>query len=81
MVTSSGSPKNYTEASISKIYVKENYRDQGITARLIKEVKYWRINNGVKYFKLNVLEGNTAAFNLYKKLVFNDFSRVLRTKL
>ena len=81
IITSSDSPEIYTEASISGIYVKENYRRQGIATKLINEAKKWCINKGVSYLKLNVLEGNRIALNLYKKLGFNDFSRVLRNKL
>ena len=81
IITSSDSPEIYTEASISGIYIKENYRRQGIATKLINEAKKWCINKGVSYLKLNVLEGNRTALNLYKKLGFNDFSRVLRNKL
>ena len=81
IITSSDSPEIYTEASISGIYVKENFRKQGIGTKLINEAKKWCINKGVSYLKLNVLEGNRIALNLYKKLGFNDFSRVLRNKL
>ena len=81
IITTSDSPEIYTEASISGIYVKENYRRQGIATKLINEAKKWCINKGVSYLKLNVLEGNRTALNLYKKLGFNDFSRVLRNKL
>ena len=81
IITSSDSPEIYTEASISGIYVKENFRRQGIATKLINEAKKWCINKGVSYLKLNVLEGNSTALNLYKKLGFNDFSRILRNKL
>ena len=81
ILTSNDSPEIYYEASISGIYVKESFRKQGIATKLINEAKNWCINKGVTYLKLNVLEGNIAALNLYKKLGFNDFSRILRTKL
>ena len=81
IITTSDSSDISTEASISGIYVKENYRRQGIGTKLINEAKKWCINKGVTYLKLNVLEGNRIALNLYKKLGFNDFSRVLRNKL
>lgn len=81
IITTSDSSDIYTEASISGIYVKDNFRKQGIGTKLINEAKKWCINKGVTYLKLNVLEGNIAALNLYKKLGFNDFSRVLRNKL
>jgi len=81
ILTSNDSPEIYYEASISGIYVKESFRKQGIGTKLINEAKKWCINKGVTYLKLNVLEGNIAALNLYKKLGFNDFSRILRNKL
>ena len=81
IITSSDSPEIYNEASISGIYVKESFRRQGIATKLINEAKKWCINKGVSYLKLNVLEGNSTALNLYKKLGFNDFSRILRNKL
>ena len=81
ILTSNDSPEIYYEASISGIYVKESFRKQGIATKLINEAKKWCINKGVTYLKLNVLEGNIAALNLYKKLGFNDFSRILRNKL
>ena len=81
IITTSDSSDISTEASISGIYVKENFRKQGIGTKLINEAKKWCINKGVSYLKLNVLEGNRIALNLYKKLGFNDFSRVLRNKL
>ena len=81
IITSSDSPEIYTEASISGTYVKENFRRQGIATKLINEAKKWCVNKGVSYLKLNVLEGNSTALNLYKKLGFNDFSRILRVKL
>lgn len=81
IITTSDSSDIYTEASISGIYVKENFRKQGIGTKLINEAKKWCINKGVTYLKLNVLEGNSTALNLYKKLGFNDFSRILRNEL
>ena len=81
ILTSNDSPEIYYEASISGIYVKESFRKQGIATKLINEAKKWCINKGVTYLKLNVLECNIAALNLYKKLGFNDFSRILRNKL
>ena len=81
IITSDDSPEIYTEASISGIYIKENFRRQGIATKLINEAKKWCISKGVIYFKLNVLEGNNPALNLYRKLGFTDFSRVLRMKL
>ena len=81
IITTSDSSDIYIEASISGIYVKESFRKQGIATKLINEAKNWCINKGVSYIKLNVLEGNFAALNLYKKLGFNDFSRILRNKL
>ena len=81
IITTSDSSDISTEASISGIYVKENFRKQGIGTKLINEARKWCINKGVTYLKLNVLEGNSTALNLYKKLGFNDFSRVLRNKL
>ena len=81
IITTSDSSDIYIAASISGIYVKESFRKQGIATKLINEAKKWCINKGVSYLKLNVLEGNRIALNLYKKLGFNDFSRVLRNKL
>lgn len=81
IITTSDSSDIYTEASISGIYVKEKFRKQGIGTKLINEAKKWCINKGVTYLKLNVLEGNSTALNLYKKLGFNDFSRILRNEL
>lgn len=74
-------PMKNKEALIDGLYIEEDYRTQGISKILMNKAEEWAKENGVKYLYVNVLEGNSRAVNLYKKLNFNSFEMKLKKEL
>ena len=68
-------PMKNKEALIDGLYIEEDYRAQGISKILMNKAE------GVKYLYVNVLEENSRAVNLYKKLNFNSFEMKLKKEL
>ena len=60
---------------IDALYVIKEYRRKGIATSLIKEAINIAGNNPID---INVLYANNEAYNLYKKLGFNDFKITMR---
>lgn len=69
------------EALVDGLYVDEQYRGKGVAKALISKVEEWAKRNDVQYVYINVLEENTTALNLYKKLDFNNFELKLKKKI
>ena len=74
-------PMKNKEALIDGLYIEEDYRAQGISKILMNKAEEWAKENGVKYLYVNVLEENSRAVNLYKKLNFNSFEMKLKKEL
>ncbi len=53
-------------------FVKEEYRNQGIFTKLLKEVKKWFKEKKIKYWTLSVSSANNKVHKYYKKLGFID---------
>lgn len=65
--------KNMKEkiANLVFIYVKEEYREQNIGAKLINEYMNILKENNVDIIEVKAYENNNVAKNLYKKMGFN----------
>ena len=76
-----GGPMKYREALIDGLYIADNHRKQGISKVLMSTAEKWAKENDVKYLYVNVLEENSRAVNLYRKLNFNNFEIKLKKEL
>lgn len=68
-------------SKLDALYIKEEYRGQGIAKSLINEFKNWSRSKNVKYIEVQVLNDNTSAKALYAKQNFLPFKTTLITKL
>lgn len=59
--------------TINSMYVKPQFRHLGIAQKLIINLKEKALNLNVNRLTLTVVNTNTAAFNLYKKLGFLEY--------
>ena len=65
---------------IDGLFVEEEYRKQGIASKLLEETLKM-VKKDYNYVEINVVRGNEAAYNLYKKLGFDDLRVTLRKTL
>lgn len=68
-------------AKIDALYVKEEFRNQGIATKLIEEFNNWCISKNVIKTEIGVFKKNESAFILYKKLGFEETTIYLSKKL
>ncbi|XP_036884011.1 thialysine N-epsilon-acetyltransferase isoform X1 [Sturnira hondurensis] len=59
---------------LEDIYVKPEYRGQGIGSKIIKKVAQVALDKGCSQFRLSVLDWNKRAMDLYKVLGAQDLS-------
>jgi ribosomal protein S18 acetylase RimI-like enzyme len=59
--------KNVKIGKISKLFVKEKWRGQGIGKRLIEEMEKYLINKRCNYIMINVFAPNENAYSIYKR--------------
>lgn len=59
---------------IDALYVRDNYRKQGIATYLINEFYKWCDLKNIKYIEIGSFVENKDAYNLYKKLGFEVVS-------
>ncbi|KAM8819456.1 thialysine N-epsilon-acetyltransferase [Rhynchonycteris naso] len=59
---------------LEDIYIKPEYRGQGIGSKIIKKVAEIALNKGCSQFRLSVLDWNTRAIDLYKALGAQDLT-------
>lgn len=59
---------------IDALYVRDNYRKQGIATNLINEFYKWCDLKNIKYIEIGSFVENKDAYNLYKKLGFEVVS-------
>lgn len=64
---------------IDGLYVEEDYRNNGIATKLIKDAL--TMIKDVNFIDINVMSQNTRAINLYKKIGFKEFKKCLRKDL
>lgn len=67
-------------AAIDALYVEENYRNNGIATNLIKGFINWADTQNAKIFETSVVNTNTDAYNLYKKLNFKETKSIMEYK-
>jgi ribosomal protein S18 acetylase RimI-like enzyme len=63
---------------LQTIYVKEEYRNKGISSKLKDEAFKWCIKKGIKRISLDVLPNNFNAINIYKKWGFSPYLLEMR---
>lgn len=68
-------------AYLDALFIKNEYRHQGIANRLIAEFKKWAINNSCITMEVNVCSQNINAKNLYLKNNFQTFKETLKCKI
>lgn len=59
---------------LSNLFVKEEFRKQGIAQDLVKEAVEWLKSKNAGAATIKVYSKNTAALNLFRSLGFTDFS-------
>jgi diamine N-acetyltransferase len=69
------------DASIDEIYLRENYRGQGIGSQTIEFLKATCATLGVKALHLEVDRQNTNAQGFYRRVGFIDQDRYLMTQM
>lgn len=67
-------------AVIDALYVEEKYRNNGIATNLINEFIKQANKQGAKIFEISVVNANTDAYNLYKKLNFKPIKSIMKYK-
>lgn len=72
---------NNKVAYLDALFIKENYRKQGITNKLIEEFKKWAIDNNCTSMEVNVCSNNIKAKNLYIKHNFQSFKETLKCNI
>ncbi len=72
-------PKKY--AMVADVYVRPEYRKQGVASMLLKSAGDWARNRSLSYMELRVLEGNAKAINLYEKEGYDVVIHVMRKEL
>ena len=68
-------------AYLDALFIKSDYRHQGIANKLIEEFKEWAIKNDCTSMEVNVCSQNTKAKNLYLKNNFQSFKETLKYKI
>lgn len=66
---------------VDAIFVKREYRGNGIARNLMKELIKWAQKNGGSYVELSVCKNNIDAMNLYQNEGFEIDKLILKKKL
>lgn len=80
-IQDNGSFCNNKVAQLDALFVKEQYRGNGIARSLMKEFINWAEEKGVAYIELSVCKDNTNAISLYENEGFCIDKILLRKKL
>ena len=80
-IQDNGSLYNNKVAQLDALFVKEQYRGNGIARSLTKEFINWAEEKGVAYIELSVCKNNTNAISLYENEGFCTDKILLRKKL
>lgn len=80
-VQDNGSLYNKRVAQLDALYVKEQYRGNGIAKSLMREFINWARVKEVSYVELSVCKDNTNAISLYEDEGFGIDKMVLRKEL
>jgi len=68
------------DAFVDEVYLREQFRGQGIGQRVLAYLSEVCAENGVKALHLEVERNNTHAQSAYRKFGFEDHDRYLMTK-
>jgi ribosomal protein S18 acetylase RimI-like enzyme len=68
-------------AQIHDVYVKREYRGQGVADMLIAEAERFARSHGARLMRLGVLNGNRRARNFYSRHGFREYAHVLTKSL
>lgn len=68
------------DALVDELYIRENYRRQGVGTNALKFVEDVCASVGIEALHLEVDRKNTTAQGLYRKVGFADHDRYLMTK-
>ena len=66
---------------IDALYVKSEYRKQGIATHLIEEFYKWCDSKEIKYIEIGSFVNNEAAYNFYKKLGFEVVTYYMKKEI
>ncbi len=80
-IQDNGNLYNNKIAQLDALFVKEQYRGNGIAISLMKEFINWAEEKGVAYIELSVCKNNTNAISLYENEGFCIDKILLRKKL
>ena len=80
-IQDNGNLFNNKIAQLDALFVKEQYRGNGIARSLTKEFINWAEEKGVAYIELSVCKNNTNAISLYENEGFCTDKILLRKKL
>jgi ribosomal protein S18 acetylase RimI-like enzyme len=67
------------DAFVDDLYVRPDYRGQGIGTQALEEARTFSVASGVRAIHLEVGHDNAAAKALYRKVGFEDTGRQLLT--
>ena len=68
-------------AWVHDLFVRPNYRHQGIATKLMAEAETFARERGARVMRLGVLDGNEGARAFYRAKSFRDYVRVLTKRL
>ena len=80
-IQNNGQVFNTKIAQLDAIFVKKEYRGNGIAQSLIQELTKWAKEQGATYIELSVCQENEKARKLYKNNGFEDKKLILRKKI
>lgn len=80
-IQDNGNLFNNKIAQLDALFVKEQYRGNGIARSLMKDFINWAEEKGAAYIELSVCKGNTNAINLYENEGFSINKICLRKEL
>lgn len=68
-------------ATIMDLYIKENFRKQGVGRCLLQSAKEWAKSRSLDYIELNVLAENLNGIGFYEHEGFGEISHIMRLGL
>lgn len=75
LIIKGGGYRRVAHACTFMLGVKERYQRQGVGQALLEAAEDWAKRQGMIRFELSVIDGNTAALNLYEKTGFREEGR------
>lgn len=74
-------PEKYKVGILRSIFIEEGFRGKGVGTQLVKRFENFFKEKGCDYMKMEVLSPNIKAYELYKKLGYEDYTRHVIKKL